>query len=444
MNLLKKHDKAMHLSFLAKQARESGSEDLCLEYYSQAAQLETEVAEYYLEKPSLEPTRSIIVRSAAFLNLKAGDIDKAERFIFWAIVNSENKAVKDQLYTALELCLAYRNLTNDKISYNVDYIYKLRQKSVFYSIVPKSHELSTAVPLEMISDFSNNYVKSFKAYSGKEFRSVLLTGNHSAISKDFDDEISKLQEMTNPVVTAAGFGSFKFSIASDFLPRLGETETISRLKSNILIKYHDEIFSKDLSDESISLFKEKFSNDEIEEIFRPIFNIKSARSDYNVFYYDRESITKKIIAATKNIQKQKLLPKRELSPVDIGQLENIISHTRFTQNGFFSRKTILKQELKSYSFDQRTNYIDVKGFAPIILKQEIVINVDFSSEIGFTFSFEDFSIETTSIIYNEGLHEFYHQFLAYVKYISHLEERDDIQTRDWLLIKKLIENPQNL
>lgn len=442
MNLLTQHEQAMNLSFLAKQARYFGNEDKCLEYYSQAAKLESEIADYYMDKPEFEPTRSIIIRSAAFLNLKAGIIEGAEKFIFWGIINSQDKIIRDQLYEALDLCVSYRDLTSREISGNVDYIYKLRQKSIFYSIEPKSHQYSTAVSLEMISDFSNNYTKSLKAFSGSRYRDHFTNDNTSLQQQE--KEVSEFQELINPMLTTARFGSFKFSIASDFLQRVGESEDFTRLKSNILIKYHDEVFTKDLTDENIDQLKSEFTNEEIDQIFRPLLNIKSNKADYSVSYIDRDSLKKVYLPNAKNIQKQKLLPKKEISVEDIGQLENIISHTRVNQKGIFSRSTILKQELKAYSFDHRTDYLETKKHQPLILKEEIIINIDFNSQLGFTFSFEDLPVETTSITYTEGLIEFYDNLIDFIKNNLQLKEKNDLESQFWLVIKRIIENPESI
>src|SRR5688572_22799551 len=109
MKPIELHEKAMEYSFKAKIARDARKEDEALEYYENAAKLETQAAEYYFDKIKLEPTRSIIIRSAAFLNLKAGFIDNAEKFIFWGIVNTKDKLVREQLYDALQICIAYKN-----------------------------------------------------------------------------------------------------------------------------------------------------------------------------------------------------------------------------------------------------------------------------------------------------------------------------------------------
>lgn len=100
------HQQAMDYSFKAKQAFEEGNHFAALDFYEQAANLESEVAEFYFNKPELEPTRSTLIRSAAFLNLKAGQIEKAKKFIFFGLLNTQDPLIKSQLNNALELAVS--------------------------------------------------------------------------------------------------------------------------------------------------------------------------------------------------------------------------------------------------------------------------------------------------------------------------------------------------
>ena len=80
------HQQAMDYSFKAKQALMDNNYGASFELYKKAADLESQVAEFYFDKPELEPTRSIVIRSAAFLNLKAGLYEIAQKFIFFGLL----------------------------------------------------------------------------------------------------------------------------------------------------------------------------------------------------------------------------------------------------------------------------------------------------------------------------------------------------------------------
>ena len=91
------HQEAMDFSFKAKQALEQGNYTAAFDLYIEAASLESQVAEFYFDKPELEPTRSVVIRSAAYLNIKAGQIEPkenaplilTEEILLNAIFNSE-------------------------------------------------------------------------------------------------------------------------------------------------------------------------------------------------------------------------------------------------------------------------------------------------------------------------------------------------------------------
>lgn len=439
MNLIAQHSEAMNYSFLAKQARDEDKEDAAIDYYLKAANIEGSIADYYLDKPSLEPTRSMIIRSAAILFLKAGDIQSAKKYVFWGAANATDKLVQEQFNEALEICVAYGKLDPSEVSRNVDYIYRLRQKSESYIIEPTNPEYGNAVTLEMISDFSTNYNKSLKAYSGSQFKH--LKGGKYNSEEELELAASHFQSHVKPILTNAGFGSFKFSIATDFLPRYGEDEVYSRLKSNILINYHENIFSKDLTDENIETFKSSFNDEERDEIFRPIFNIRSLKSNYKVAYVDRENFRKIFLSRTKNSQKAKLLPPKSIDKADIGILESIITHTRSTSKGGHLRHIILKEQLNRYSFDLRTILISSSIREPIVLNEEIIINVSFSSEIGFTFSYDELPVEGTSITYEGAETEFYNNLVLFIRLIVRQQEPNQDDELYFNIIKRLINNP---
>lgn len=206
------HREAMDYSFKAKQALDEGDFDASLELYKTAAKLESEVADFYFDKPDLEPTRSILVRSAAFLNLKAGQIEEAQKFIFFGLTNSKDEEVKEQLYDALEILVSLKNINPFGQTKEYTYLSILRQNSTHYTIEPTKLEFGHSVTLEMIKDFTDNYLKSLKAYALTKVRRLV---------KFRDDSISELQKeidrIINPVITNSSYGSFRFSIANDWM-----------------------------------------------------------------------------------------------------------------------------------------------------------------------------------------------------------------------------------
>ena len=195
------HQEAMDYSFKAKQALEQGNYTNAFDLYIQAAKLESQVAEFYFDKPELEPTRSVVIRSAAYLNIKAGQIEQAKKFIFFGLLNIQDALIKEQLNNALELAVSLGNMTADAASREYNYLNLLRQRSVHYVIEPSTMAFGHSVSLEMIKDFSEDYLKSLKAYAISKFKRLIEVG------KDVEESFAKeVEKLVNPLVTGSAYG----------------------------------------------------------------------------------------------------------------------------------------------------------------------------------------------------------------------------------------------
>lgn len=432
------HQQAMDFSFKAKQAAIENNHSSAFELFSKAANLESQVAEFYFDKPEHEPTRSVLIRSAAFLNLKAGLIDKAQKFIFFGLLNCKDELIKSQLNDALEIAISLKNMSQTIASSEYNYLSILRQKSVHYVLEPSIGSFGGSVSLDMIRDFSSNFLKSLKSYASTTFKRITS-------DLDYSEEAEKeFERLTNPLVTGSSYGSFKFSIANDFIGRPGEDEKIVALKSNIIKKYHENIFTNPLKDEDIKVLKEGYSKEEINQIFRPLTKIKSRNSHYKVGYYDTENFSKIFLPKIANDQKKKLLPIQELSKEDIGQLESSIIHTRELNSGRVSKKTIFREELKAYEFDQSIREIHSKDYSSLILNEEIILNISFDSTNGFKLSFPDFDIEITDTEYQSGLNNLSDLLYKKIIYLVNKKEKNDSEEVDFSFIKKLINDTDSL
>ncbi|MEP7169557.1 MAG: hypothetical protein ABI855_09340 [Bacteroidota bacterium] len=433
------HQEAMDFSFKAKQALEQGNYASAFDLYMEAASLESQVAEFYFDKPDLEPTRSVVIRSAAYLNIKAGQIEQAKRFIFFGLLNTQDILIKEQLNNALELAVSLGNMPADAASREYNYLNLLRQRSVHYVIEPSTMAFGHSVSLEMIKNFSEDYLKSLKAYAISKFKTLVEVG------KDVEESFSKeVEKLINPLVTGSAYGSFKFSIANDFLSREGEQKEVLELKANVVAKYHNEIFINPLADTDIEIIKNNFTEEEVNEIFRPLTKIKSNNSPYKVGYYDSEDFNKKFVNRIVNKQRQKLLTVKPITQDDIGELESSITHKRSSEGGKIHKTTIFKEQLKSAELNLKTNQIEPTDNQPLILSEEIILDINFNSSVGFTFSYPDFRVENTDIQYHKALKSFYNAFYGKLNFLAAKEERNEEEQKDWEVAKKLIGNTDAL
>ena len=433
------HQEAMDYSFKAKVILAEGNYNAAQTLFSKAAELESQVAEFYFDKPELEPTRSIMVRSAAFLNLKAGQVEAAQKFIFFGLLNIEDASIRAQLNDALELSMSFRGLTPSIASSDYNYLNILRLRSINYVMEPSLPAYGHSVSLQMIYEFTENYLKSLRAFAISKYKSI--TTGATQLLEAIEKEVDKI---INPLVTNSAYGSFRFSIANDFLSREGEEKEILELKATIISKYHNEIFINPLSDEDIKNIRNAYDDEDVNEIFRPLAKIKSSNASYKLAYYDPETYYKVYAPKIVNKQKKQLITVKPISQEDIGELEDSIVHKRTSQTGKISKTTIFKKQLKSYEADIKVNQIEPKGQASIILSDEIIVTMNFDSNKGFTFSFADFNIEYTDTEYQSAYNGF--QMAFYDKLIRLINTPDLINQDfgDWENIKKLIGNPDAL
>lgn len=429
------HQEAMDYSFKAKQALEQGNYVEAFDLFNKAADLESQVAEFYFNKPELEPTRSVIIRSAAYLNIKAGQIERAKKFIFFGLLNSTDALIKEQLNNALELAVSLGSLNPDAASREFNYLNLLRQRSIHYVIEPSNLNFGHSVSLESIKDFSDSYLKSLKAFAISKFKRVLNIGEE--VEQTVLNEIEKL---VNPLVTSSAYGSFKFSIANDFLSRPGDKKELMEIKANVVVNYHSEIFINPLSDEDIEIIKKNYREDEVNDIFRPLTRIKSSNTPYKVGYYDTEDYNKKFLSKIANKQKQRLITIRQMSPEDIGQLESSLVHKRSGKGGRTSTQVIFKEQMKAAEYDIKIAEVIPRAASPIVLAEEVIVSMNFDSNKGFTFSFDDLDIQNTDTGYQKALDGFHNIFYHRLKELANAGDKDFSNQKDIEVANRIVTN----
>lgn len=427
----------MESSFKAKQALNAKEFSKAYELYEEAAELESKAAEFYFERADLEPTRSIIIRSAAFLNLKAGRLIEAQKFIFFGLTHSQDQSIIEQLNDALELLVSLKNLSPTDITREYNYLAALRQRSMHYILEPETPFYGKSVKMEALRDFSDSYLKSLKAFAKVKLQELYPQIDGSSLRKS-------VEKVINPLITSTSYGSFKFSIANDILQRPFEETGIIEFKSNIIYQYHHEIFTLSLDDNQIDKLKDSFDQSDVNQIFRPISKIRSRNSGYNVGYYDSENYRKRYIKKLLNKQKKRLLPPTPYTEEQIGDLVSQLTHIREGKGGRKRKTTIREDHLRQTSFDREIRQISPANEKPIIFHEGIIISVFWESDSGFKIEFEDFDITAEGVVYEDTLKEFYQTFYDKLILLANLNERNPEEQKNWDAIKNYIGNINTL
>jgi hypothetical protein len=91
------HRQAMERTDLALGARQKGEADLALAYFQEAYELESKAASLLANGVESEPTRSVLLRSAASLALDCNRIVEAERLICTALLGQPPQLIAEEL-----------------------------------------------------------------------------------------------------------------------------------------------------------------------------------------------------------------------------------------------------------------------------------------------------------------------------------------------------------
>ncbi len=100
------HEKAMLLSDKAFDFERKGSRLQAREFYSQAFDFEKKSALLLLEKYDVEPSRSVLFRSAAWLAFNAEEYRESERMAAYGLSGNAPESVATELREVMEKAIA--------------------------------------------------------------------------------------------------------------------------------------------------------------------------------------------------------------------------------------------------------------------------------------------------------------------------------------------------
>lgn len=189
------HNKAMEFTDLALVARVKGDVNQVSSYFRQALSHELQAAEYYKDRIDLEPTRSVLYRSAASLALDCKDWRLAEQLISTGLVGDPPEEIAEELRDLQQQVHFLRSLYHQG--------YELKNRD--FSISLFGHQTGVGIALADVvidrlqnirslthrtierklnqpyresgaSKFSSNYPMFLKAFSRGSFNIILTIG----------------------------------------------------------------------------------------------------------------------------------------------------------------------------------------------------------------------------------------------------------------------------
>ena len=183
------HDEAMTLYEASLLARRAGNEHRVTDLLTQAFQLEAAAADNVIDELALEPTRSILHRSAASLALQLGDFEKAISYAAEGLrgrvpdeIRAELTVLQDQILTAQALRKTYKRAPATLTQ--VQKVIRRFTSSVPVNIVGLSRSLGIAVRQAALRDNAGEILRDL-AGGGFSGYSIIVNATDPKVRKRF-------------------------------------------------------------------------------------------------------------------------------------------------------------------------------------------------------------------------------------------------------------------
>jgi len=110
LNATELHNQAMNFAEEAEFERAAGNREQAKELYAKAFELEKRAAKEFESRYDMEPTRSVLFRSAASLAMECGDVRLAEKMIAQGLAGEPPEEIANELRDLLEQVYFQRHL----------------------------------------------------------------------------------------------------------------------------------------------------------------------------------------------------------------------------------------------------------------------------------------------------------------------------------------------
>lgn len=214
-DLKSKHREAMRHAERARIARLEGNEAEMVELTRRALELEREAAYGLLQEFQVEPTRSVLFRSAATLALECGETEEARRLAFQGLAGSPPQEIADELHDIVEEEQFRRHFATRGVELQPDEVQmSLAGPAIAAGIAPSSAIMSRLEGLQ------NLVFRTAERQAGIEYRK-------------WGRRQQKIGQGYEMFVSAPRTGSFAFSICIGEpkqlgLPGMGKSESVMR------------------------------------------------------------------------------------------------------------------------------------------------------------------------------------------------------------------------
>jgi hypothetical protein len=378
MNVLELHNKAMDLSNQARVRWAIGDEESSHYLYLEAAKYERQVVEFYDKRDDVNKTKSIFLRSAAFLSLKAGLTEDAYRFAVRGLEICEEDSVREQLYAALEHALRFRGQHERAVHSEFNYMSELRRRSVEYILESESGKYSRAITTKSAIEFLSHYEKGLTAFASAEYKRAV------DVDLNYEDVKVAIRSELEPLIVNAGNGSLRITIGTHWMAEVGERQELTEIRSTVVKRFNDEILSVTYSDDVVQRLKGRYTPAELTDMVTPVVKIRSNRLGYRVKYQLDEAQAAIPIVRISNKLRATLVPKVEIPEQVNKEIEQVLMLKRTDNRGVTKSEMIARLgSFKNYAFDYPLVYGRFTRAGDVQFNEPVVVHVEFTADDGF-------------------------------------------------------------
>jgi hypothetical protein len=283
------HREAIGFSRRASFALENGDSTEYLQLAAKAFELEREAAMELIQEFDAEPTRSVLLRSAATLAYNIGNYTESQTLIYFALAGRPYYEIEEELQALLENTKnAIETDAPKTVGLQNAYIENLREHAVNIRLEPSEQRYSHAIVIDYIADFLKNIQNCFSNFSEVNFRKNFQFDDFP----DFDKTLNIFKKDTRVLCVGLRFKSFGASVAVDTtLQNYRDivSPKFKEFKSTLFDLFKAEILMADFNSSSYQEAMEtKYSGVQRSRIFSPIIESIKEKAKYRVSIVDKD------------------------------------------------------------------------------------------------------------------------------------------------------------
>jgi hypothetical protein len=352
------HNEAMSYAFLADNAKRKDDFIEYLALIKKAFALDKEASLMLKDNLGAEPTRSVLLRSAATLAVQCGEYDEAIQLVAYGLIGNPGAELKAELMDILNEVTLEQEGSQEQLRNSNAYLQFLRNKAINIKIDTKPNAFySRAVEVDAVLTALRNFKTSILNYIEVSFKKTFQVNDFD----DFGNTLSLIKKGFNPLLVNLSFKSFSASICvDDVVMSKNYRQSILAWKDEHLFeRFKEDVIDIDYNSvTNLKYLTDKFTPEERHLIYNPIIDTVKNISKYRIHITDKDfkHYQKTFEPITKSA-KEILSPKIVYPPSENPKIL-IQSFALVDEPGQVGKKTIFDyHEMESAEFRRTINQV---------------------------------------------------------------------------------------